>query len=95
MNEIGVDIVTIANNHTLDYGTDALLDTCTALDGAGIRYVGAGPDMNRGEAAGNHGSEWKDIWLSCSFKRFIPIRDWVANSKKPGMVSGYDPSIPS
>lgn len=47
MNEIGVDIVALANNHSLDYGTDALVDTCTALDGAGIRYVGAGPDMNR------------------------------------------------
>lgn len=33
------DIVTIANNHTLDYGTDALVDTCTTLENAGVPYV--------------------------------------------------------
>ncbi|RFZ78473.1 CapA family protein [Lacrimispora amygdalina] len=92
MNEIGVDIVTIANNHTLDYGTDALLDTCTALDGAGIRYVGAGPDMNRAKQLETMEVNGKTFgFLAAS--RVYPDPDWVANSKKPGMVSGYDPSI--
>jgi hypothetical protein len=92
MNEIGVDIVTIANNHTLDYGTDALLDTCTALDGAGIRYVGAGPDMNRAKQLETMEVDGKTFgFLAAS--RVYPDPDWVANSKKPGMVSGYDPTI--
>ena len=47
MHELGIDIVTIANNHTLDYGTDALVDTCTTLENAGIPYVGAGANMDR------------------------------------------------
>ena len=42
LNEMGVDIVSLANNHTLDYGRDALSDTFTTLDGAGILYAGAG-----------------------------------------------------
>jgi hypothetical protein len=92
MNEIGVDIVTLANNHSLDYGTDALVDTCTALDGAGIKYVGAGPDMNRAKQLEKIDVNGKAIgFLAAS--RVYPEANWVANSKKPGMVSGYDPTI--
>jgi poly-gamma-glutamate synthesis protein (capsule biosynthesis protein) len=40
--ELGVDAVTLANNHALDYGADALLDTLAYLDAAGIATVGAG-----------------------------------------------------
>lgn len=40
--ELGVDAVTLANNHALDYGAEALLDTLSLLDGAGIASVGAG-----------------------------------------------------
>ena len=46
LNEMGVDIVSLANNHTLDYGRDALSDTFTTLDGAGILYAGAGETKN-------------------------------------------------
>ena len=41
---LGVDAVTMANNHALDYGPDALLDTLAHLDAAGIAAVGAGED---------------------------------------------------
>ncbi|HEX2030861.1 MAG TPA: CapA family protein [Actinomycetota bacterium] len=44
---LGVDAVTLANNHALDFGEDALLDTLAFLDGAGIAAVGAGPDADR------------------------------------------------
>jgi poly-gamma-glutamate capsule biosynthesis protein CapA/YwtB (metallophosphatase superfamily) len=40
--ELGVDAVTLANNHALDYGPDALLDTLAHLEAAGITAVGAG-----------------------------------------------------
>jgi poly-gamma-glutamate synthesis protein (capsule biosynthesis protein) len=42
---IGVDCVTLANNHVLDFGPDALLDTLAHLDAAGIRVVGAGTEV--------------------------------------------------
>jgi poly-gamma-glutamate capsule biosynthesis protein CapA/YwtB (metallophosphatase superfamily) len=44
---LGVDCVTLANNHALDYGKEALFDTTNYLDGAGIAFVGAGPDVDR------------------------------------------------
>jgi poly-gamma-glutamate capsule biosynthesis protein CapA/YwtB (metallophosphatase superfamily) len=39
---LGVDCVTLANNHALDYGREALLDTFEHLRSAGVRWVGAG-----------------------------------------------------
>lgn len=41
---LGVDVVTLANNHVYDYGEDAFLDTLDTLKSAGIDYVGAGRD---------------------------------------------------
>ena len=41
---LGVDCVTLANNHALDFGPEALLDTFAHLRAAGVRWVGAGRD---------------------------------------------------
>lgn len=48
---LGVDCVTLANNHALDYGPQALLDTLGHLDEAGIAWVGAGPDVATARAS--------------------------------------------
>lgn len=48
LQDIGVDIVSVANNHIYDYGEISLLDTLDTLDDAGIAYTGAG--RNREEA---------------------------------------------
>ena len=42
---IGVDCVTLANNHALDYGPQALLDTLDHLRAEGVGWVGAGADV--------------------------------------------------
>ncbi len=44
LQHLGVSCVTLANNHALDFGTDALIDTFHHLDAAGIAWVGAGID---------------------------------------------------
>jgi poly-gamma-glutamate capsule biosynthesis protein CapA/YwtB (metallophosphatase superfamily) len=46
LTSMGVDIVTLANNHALDFGHTALLDTLGHLRAAGIAVVGAGPDLD-------------------------------------------------
>lgn len=43
--EIGVDIVSVANNHIYDYGEVSLLDTLDTLENANISYVGAGRNL--------------------------------------------------
>lgn len=56
---LGVDVVTLANNHALDFGAEALADTRRHLEDAGIAVVGAGRDRDearrpvRLEAAGH------------------------------------------
>lgn len=40
----GFNILNLANNHTLDFGGDALLDTLEILDNNNIKRVGAGKD---------------------------------------------------
>lgn len=45
LNEMGVDIVGLANNHAYDYGEQAFLDTMDVLDNAGVSYVGAGKNI--------------------------------------------------
>lgn len=56
---LGVDCVTLANNHALDYGPVALADTLSLLRDSGIECVGAGPDVDQARAvatleAGQH-----------------------------------------
>lgn len=45
LNEMGVDIVSLANNHAYDYGEVSLLDTLDTLEGTAIPYVGAGRNI--------------------------------------------------
>lgn len=43
--EMGVDIVSVANNHIYDYGEVSLLDTLDTLEQAEIPYIGAGRNL--------------------------------------------------
>lgn len=44
--DMGVDIVSVANNHVYDYGEVSLLDTLATLETAAMPYVGAGRDID-------------------------------------------------
>jgi poly-gamma-glutamate capsule biosynthesis protein CapA/YwtB (metallophosphatase superfamily) len=46
----GINAVSIANNHVLDYGYTALFDTLKSLDTAGIAHIGAGHESIEGKA---------------------------------------------
>ena len=48
---LGVGCVTLANNHALDYGPDALLDTFAHLRDAGIAWAGAGENEEEARAS--------------------------------------------
>ncbi len=45
-----IDAVSLANNHTLDFEEEGLLDTLAHLDAAGIRHAGAGRDLEEARA---------------------------------------------
>jgi poly-gamma-glutamate capsule biosynthesis protein CapA/YwtB (metallophosphatase superfamily) len=60
LNHLGVSCVTLANNHALDFGREALGDTLRHLENGGIAAVGAGPNQEAArrpvflEASGFH-----------------------------------------
>lgn len=49
-NEMGVDIVSIANNHVYDYGEDAFFDMLEYLKKYDIPYVGGGKNIDEARA---------------------------------------------
>jgi hypothetical protein len=42
---LGVDLVSTASNHSLDYSYGGLRSTCAALDAAGLAHAGTGADL--------------------------------------------------
>lgn len=42
---MGVDLVAMANNHSMDFRAEGMLDSCAAYDEAGILHAGAGKDL--------------------------------------------------
>ena len=48
--DMGVDIVSLANNHTFDWGEISLLDTLDTLETAGMPKVGAGRNLEEATA---------------------------------------------
>lgn len=89
LTEMGVDIVSLANNHTLDYGKDALRDTFTTLDGAGILYGGAGDTVERAQQIQIIEANGKKFGF-LAVSRVVPTADWKVENSAPGLFSCYD-----
>lgn len=91
LKESGTDIVTLANNHVLDYGTDALTDTFQTLDDAGIAYAGAGNSLERASRLITKKAGRRTFgFLAAS--RVFPVVSWNVENAQPGVFSAYDPS---
>lgn len=80
LNEAGFDVVSLANNHILDYDSEALLDTFDILDKNKIGYIGAGKNIEearkpyvintQGKTIGFLGyDEFYHYYYSTSYKR--------------------------
>lgn len=91
LSESGIDLVTLANNHVLDYGTDALLDTFHTLREAGISYAGAGNSLERAAKPIRKKANGHTFgFLAAS--RVFPTVSWNVENAQPGVFSAYDPS---
>ncbi len=92
LTDMGVDIAGIANNHVLDFGPDALLDTFETLENAGIDYMGAGSDLSRASALITKEVNGKTFgFLAAS--RVIPVVSWDIKNASPGVFTTYDPAL--
>lgn len=86
--DAGYDAVTIANNHTLDYGRDALLDTIHYLDQYKIGHTGAG--KNEEEAFKAYYTTIKGKRVSIiGLSRVLPYESWYALKDRPGIANAY------
>ncbi len=89
--EMGIDIVTMANNHILDFGPEGITDSLAALDGAGILHVGAGENLEQAGKPEIIEVKGKKIgFLGAS--RVYMASSWAAGEKHPGVFSTYDPA---
>jgi len=92
----GVDVVTLANNHGMDFGEEGLLDTLAAAEdpATGLPLVGAGHDVTeayepfrvtlRGQRISVFGaSRVTDGHL---------IEPWTATDDRPGLAIAEDPT---
>lgn len=76
----------LANNHILDYGTEALMDTVAALDLAGIGYAGAGAD--RAAAWKPAVATYGDTTVAfLSFSHILPA-GFIATDSGAGLAPG-------
>lgn len=94
----GFGVVTLGNNHTMDFGPIGLIDTIEALDGAGILHAGAG-----GNALAAHIPvifEAKGLRVAFLGYAATPdesggfsIRAWAAGNTTPGLALGTPDGI--
>ena len=94
----GFDVVSLANNHALDYGPEALLQALDLLRAQGVAVVGAGAD-----AGAAHAPVIVDVnGLRAAFLGYVHVpvealsgfdtASWTATADSPGMAWA-DPDI--
>ena len=88
LNDMHLDLATIANNHVMDYGEKGFLETLDVLKDNGINYVGGGKDEQ--EATKPYilvinGRRYAIISATC----VVPSVKWFAAEDRAGVNSGY------
>jgi poly-gamma-glutamate synthesis protein (capsule biosynthesis protein) len=90
LRDAGVDLVTMANNHVLDYGQVGLADTLAAVKAAKFPYVGIGT---------NAAAAWAPYMVTIKGTKIAIIgvsqvtelaSSWVATSSRPGEANAID-----
>lgn len=90
--EMGVDLVTLANNHVYDFGEEAFLDTLDTLTSNDIPYVGAGRNIE--EASRPYyfiANGYKIAFVNATrAEKFILTPE--ATNTTGGVLRAYDPT---
>jgi hypothetical protein len=90
----GVDVITIANNHSVDYGPDGLADTLAAKAGTPIGVVGIGANAAEAYAPWRRDVKGQRIavfGVSDVIDDHL-IASWTASDTQPGIASSKDVS---
>lgn len=87
----GFDVVSLANNHSLDYGAVGLEDTIDALAAEGIRHVGAGSN-SRDARAPTFVVVGDRTIAFLAYSLTFPENFW-AKRRQPGTAFGHEKHI--
>ena len=93
LQELGTDIVSLANNHIYDYGADAFYDTMSTLKEAGIPYVGAGRNIEEAAKPVYYIVNGMKIGFVAANRSEKIIYTPEAGTDSPGVVRMYDTAM--
>jgi Bacterial capsule synthesis protein PGA_cap len=86
MAEAGIDVGSLANNHSMDFGDQGMIDTIDALREAGVDAVGAG--VNRSAALKPSMHMIKGLKVAViGASQVIPDPSWVATDSSIGVAA--------
>lgn len=88
LKEAGFDLVSLANNHTLDYGVECLLETVENVKKYGIIPVGAGKDEATARAPVILEKNGIKIGVLAT-TMIVPTPEWAAKGDRPGLAVDY------
>ncbi|MGN0350720.1 MAG: CapA family protein [Roseburia sp.] len=93
LEELGGDVVGLANNHVYDYGKQALLDTFVTLEEAGIPYVGAGRNLEEAMEPYYTEIDGKTIAIVAASRAEKNKMTPQATETEPGILRCYDTEL--
>ncbi|MEV7599287.1 CapA family protein [Kitasatospora sp. NPDC089797] len=91
LKDSGVDVVSMANNHAVDFGADGLTDTLAAKDSSPVPVVGVG--HNAKEAYAPYVTTVRGVKVAvvaASQVEDLTNQKWRAGANKPGIASALD-----
>lgn len=86
--ELGVDVLSLANNHAMDYGEQSLFDTIETLDKLNLANIGAGRNLEEAKEAYITEINGKKIAILASC-RFVVDGEWYATKDTSGVLTTY------
>ena len=87
----GFNLVTLANNHSMDFGGEALAETVQHLSDNGIAWIGAGENLSEARKMALYTIKGKRIaFLGYSLTQ--PI-EFFAGQNRPGTTPGYEKMV--
>ena len=90
--KMGVDIATVANNHALDFGRDAFLDTLDTLKSANIACIGGGYHLSEASAPAVQTINGQTFAIFGA-TRVSPSATWYASDSQAGLFQTYDATL--
>lgn len=93
LEEMGTDLVSLANNHIYDYGEVGMLDTMEYLDEARIPYVGGGRNLAEAARPAYFITNGMKIGFVAASNAELTLYTPAASEDSPGILDAYDTTL--